>query len=272
MTITTHCTGTPGAGELTVPGINDWNTTTFLPSGSKRGVVVGIHGMTGAYIDPPQVIEDAPAGSLIPGKLLTFCNHLVADGWVVIWPMCIEDGYSASVGPNGIKNDVTLDAGHGSRYRTSTDHWWEHVVEYVKVTFGDWPIVPWGASWGGWRSLVVAADFPDTIIAMGAHIYAPILSHINLGGIDFTSTNCSGANLPASIINGFTKPTWLSWHTDDIVVPDADPRAVNDAAVLAGVPVTTRAALGNHAFNAADETAAMAWFTGTVDPLAPAVY
>lgn len=272
MTIS-HCkpSGSLGAGELGVPAVSASNSTVFTPTGSKRGVLVSLHGMTGSHLTPPPVVEDS--GAPLPYKGLTFANHLKDDGWVSLWVPCVEDGYSAGVGPAGIMNDVLLDAGHGSRYLDANLRHWDHVVNYIKRTYGDWPIIVYGGSWGGWRVLQILANRESTVVAGMAHIYAPKLSSIDLGGFDFTSMDCSGADCPDSIIDDVTVPVFLSWHTDDIIVPQADPQAVHDSAVAAGVPVTKSSqTTGNHAMLTADETQHMAFITSVMDPLCPASF
>ena len=93
----------------------------------------------------------------------TLASDLVADGWVVIFPPYQEDfyvGFDASV---GITNDISADTNHGARYLASTLHWWDHVLSWINSNYGAWPIVPFGASWGGWRAFSIAANRPSTI-------------------------------------------------------------------------------------------------------------
>lgn len=283
----THClpTGSLGTGELPIPSISVNNVFTLAPSpGSRRGIVVFLHGLgTGANSSPPSAILDHPGGFL-PSLVLTFCNDLVADGWVVFCPSNPEDDYT-STGAAGIFNDVNNDAGHGARYLSNVvNRWWDHVLQYIHTTYGNHPVVAFGFSWGGWTAIQIAANRQSSIIAYGAHCPVTILSNISqsyTGFVNFASTNTTGLDATATQLNAVTIPGVVGYGTADVIAgynsagtggtPVSNTDAMITAAVGLSQPVTRNSTTDNHTFLSADATYySGTYFSGTIDPLAPA--
>ncbi len=219
MPTPTHChpTGVLGPHELDVPPVPGYGISTFVPSGHKRGVVVFLHGLTGPGATFPLPVQDF-TGPILPSYLLTLCNDLKSDGWIVISPIYAEDGYVTGNATEGVWQDLNADAGHGSRYLAQVLRWWDHVVDYCTATYRTAaglprPIVPFGPSWGGFHAIQIAANRSGTIAAYGAHVPAMSLAAINpifTPGFNFNqspvSVGISGTpTLPAS-----TMPTTAS--------------------------------------------------------------
>ncbi len=161
----THCLPTGSLGTFEIPVIQVPGGGTVLePVGSKRGVVVLLHGL--------QLINNSSFPvTLIDNsvdQLLTFANDLVADGWVVLFPGMMGDNNVLSQ-DNAIFNDISNDTGHGSRLLSNTMHWWDHVVDWVSMNYGSLPIVPFGISWGGWHALQIGINRTSSILAYGAN-------------------------------------------------------------------------------------------------------
>jgi pimeloyl-ACP methyl ester carboxylesterase len=162
----THClpTGSLGTSEIPVIQVPGGGTVLTPSSGFKRGVVVLLHGLQlinySAF--PVPLIDNSV------DLLLTFATDLATDGWVVLFPGLLGDNNAMSQN-NAIFNDINADSGHGSRLLTNTLHWWDHVVDWVSVNYGNWPIVPFGISWGGWHALQIAINRTSTVIAYGTN-------------------------------------------------------------------------------------------------------
>jgi hypothetical protein len=292
MPVDTHClpSGVLGTGELSVPQISASVMAQSVPGGSKRGVVVLCHGLFLGPEPSPYPITDIV--SVVGDSLyLTLTNALVADGWVVIFPPFQEDqSHQASSFPNSpsyaIQNDITNDTGNGSRYQASTLHWWDHVVEWINVNYGAWPIVPFGISWGGWRAYTVAANRTSNVIAYGAHCAITILTDVSsafTAPANWTALTTTGANVGSNALNAVTAtPGFIGYSSTDSVVGTTDLPALITAASGAGCPITTlEDTTNNHGLYTTDigpggsgytGTTIMDWFTATVDPLAPKVH
>lgn len=273
--VNTHClpSGVLGTGELPVPNVSAANMSSLTPSvGSRRGVVVMLHGMTIKVADTVPIFGDL--GGVQPILWLSLANALVADGWVVIQPQFADNFYPGAP-PAGLFGDVSNDAGHGSRYLAQTLHWWDHVVSWIASNYGVWPIVPLGFSWGGWHSLQIAAGRPSTITAYVAHHPATVLSAVPAAvttPTDFTGISTAGLDATSTMVNAVAAPGLIGWGTLDPVVGFAAIQAIYDTAHAAGAPVTSNAQATGHTLQTVDNTAITGWFTSVVDPIAgPAV-
>jgi dienelactone hydrolase len=265
--VNTHCltSGALGSNELPCPGINGVNNKELIPAGSKRGVVVLMHGLDIVRIDPPYTLS---------GAFLTFAQGLQTDGWVVIVPPFPEDLFD-SLPTQGLWNDVNADAGHGSRYLATTLHWWDHIIAYIQTKWGNWPVVPFGLSWGGWHAHAVAKNKLSTIKAFGTHEAVTTLSAVPLSfttPVNFTSISTAGLDTAATDLNAVNVPGIIGWGTNDTVVGSSALSTLRSTAAAAGAPITSNATTDTHGWVAGDTTTYTSWFTGTVDPLCPAVF
>jgi hypothetical protein len=228
MTIT-HClpSGSLGTAELPVCQISAATTTAYggpIGSGNVRGVVVFLNGLdvtTVTLTAMPPVIraDDNTAGFNWYGTTLK--NSLVADGWIVLVVPYQENFYSLGTGAQGIYNDVNADTGHGSRYLASTLHWWDHVVAYVRKTYGATiPIVTWGMSWGGQKSLAIAQNKPSTLTAFAAHCPSTWLRNADFlyTGVQYGQIDTSGLDLSASSLAGAAMPGVIGYGTNDSAI------------------------------------------------------
>lgn len=270
----THClpSGSLGTSEVPCPHIGSTKMQTVTPGGSKRGVVVMMHGLNTAVTTIPGTLADS--GGFVPTKELTLATALAADGWVVLYPTYGED-WAVGNPAKAVFDDINADAGHGARYLAMTLHWWDHIVTYIKATYGTWPIVPFGISWGGWHAFQVAANRSSTIIAYANHASAVILSQAGLAWstpVDFSTVNTTGLDVGAHAMDTVSLPGLIGWQDSDTAAPPANIQAVANNAIAAGKSITTMHFAGDHSYPAAAATATMSWFTGTVDALAPAVH
>lgn len=272
MPVSTHClpNGALAAHELPVPNISYGSVWSSIPTGLKRGVVVFMHGMAMRELPViPPVVADV--GGIFPSYIGSFAFSLVTDGWVVIQPCYPEDlqpGYPVQA----IYDDVANDTGKGARHLATTLRWWDHILEYVHRRWGNWPVVPFGFSWGGWHAMQVAKQRQADILAYGAHIPVVTLSALSSAWsspVDFTATDTSGLDIGAHGLDAVTKPGMIGWHTSDSAVGYTLAQAVYTNALAAGAPVSSRSEATEHLVSTGDVTAFMSWFTGTVDPLAP---
>ena len=292
MTVDTHClpTGSLGSGQCGVPVVPG-TAQILIPAGSKRGVVVLCHGFQTSVATNPPVLDN---GSF---RFLDLADNLQSDGWVVIYPIEVGDARPTISQLQAVYNDVSVDAGDGSRQQSDIERWWDHMVLWVQATYGNWPIAVVGASWGGMAALTVATKKTSTITAYCAHHPVSILSKLvpNLGGstVDFTGLTTTGIDQGSTALNalgngqqGSVPPGLLGWGTIDTVVDypqsgDLLTPAIFTAATGVSQPVSPNCnGTGNssggtpeaHVMNAADVTIITNWFTATVDPLAPAVH
>lgn len=352
--VLTHCiTDDPlSNGELRANLSFPGGIAPLVPGGSKRGVVIFCHGLgTG-----PQSLPVPLSGTSV-----TLANDLVADGWVVLAPAELGDSYTGQIQSNGIVNDFTNDAGHGSRWQNNNGLWLDGGLVYVNEEFGNWPIVMIGISWGGLLALQAATKRTSSITAYCAHVAAMLPWTINgvtafqgapnlnftlassmngltlpqtsltvnevitsaLAGpgslvvassvtaqvVTYTSVNTatktfngltggntafgtmatggavvqssfsSGCDIPFTALNalgngqqGSPPLGFIGWETADFIVGYSNQQLLYGTASGAGAPVTSLAGTGPHGLSASDVTAIMAWITGPVDAICPAVH
>jgi dienelactone hydrolase len=275
----THClpTGSLGTSQSNVPQVPA-GATVLTPSGSKRGVVVLLHGL--GQLGSPSVLPPVLQNFTGPWDFLTLADDLQTDSWIVLFATQVGDAMDVASQTQAVYNDVTNDTGNGSRLLATTLAWWDHVVLWVKATYGDWPIVVVGGSWGGWHALQLAINRAATLTAYCAHHPASVLSDLNPSVVSpsFASVNTTGLNVGATALNNVSIPGLLGWGTSDNVVgaspwtSDTLTPAIYSAASGAGAPVTSNSQAEAHVMGSADVTVITGWFTSTVDPLAPAVH
>jgi hypothetical protein len=271
MSVLTHClpSGTLGTGEIPVCTITSANTTAYVPSGGIghgfiRGVVVAMHGLSVVQAPIPPVLSADSSVTAFKAFGSTMMTQFINDGWLYLNVPYPED-YYVSLGVQGIYNDITNDSGHGSRYLTMTLHWWDHIVLYIKSTYGNWPIVAYGGSWGGWHALQIAANRQSTLAAYCPHEPATILSNANTlftTPVNFTAVNTTGLDITTTHLNAVTIPGIVTYGTNDEAVgynlagtggtPVSNIDALITAAVGAGRPVTRNATPDFHEFTNAD--------------------
>ena len=274
-----HC-HVVAANELPVCNVSTTTVYTQAPSsGLRRGVVVYLNGLEEKAASQPPPIP-------VTGEPANFIANLVADQWVVISPGYQEDNY---VGPGvlGVYNDVNNDAGFGSRYLTSTGLWWDHVVNYVHQTYGNWPIVVCGFSWGAMKSVQVANLRQSTLTAYQAHCVPTIISNINVlftPPVNFGTTTTTGLDVTATWLNGVTIPGIVGYGTADIAVgynsagTGGTPVSNTDAMITAqqaaqpSHQVVRNATSDTHEWIGADTLDYINWFNTVVDPLCPEVF
>lgn len=299
----THClpSGSLGSSEVPVCQIGGDTLSVQTPAGgighsNIRGIVIYQSGLSIVPQTAPLPITDSSTS-----KVQTLATGLTGDGWVFalvpVNEFFVTSGASFSTAGNPaqyVQNDIVADAGHGSRFATSTLHWWDHIVQWVKLTYpAGFPIVAFGASWGAWHMWQVAINRTSTVIAYGGHCGVTILSHVAAAatgtglvvptGANWTAINTTGADVGSSALNGLTStPGWIGWSTTDTVVGDTDLIAMKSAAITAGCPITTLQDNTNgHGLYTTDigpggtgftGTTILDWFTATVDPLAPKTF
>lgn len=241
----THClpTGSLGTGELPVPNVGTGVIYTIPATtgvGNRRGVVVLLSGLT----DAPIPIPPPPP----TGDFLTFCNDLAADGWTSILVPYAEDFYDG-FGSQGVYNDISNDAGNGSRYLAQRLRWWDHIILYCQATYPGWPVVAFGLSWGGMAALQVAANKANTIIAYGSYVPATLVENANpvlTTPVNFGLLNTSGMDISTTMLNNVVIPGAIGYGTTDIAVGYGGTTTV--AAGSAGTPasaVTTLSVASN---------------------------
>ncbi len=220
----THClpNGLLGTGELPVcnisaPTMGIYNATTG--NGNRRGVAVICHPLepTGVSIPVPIVDGGTPG---FQSYLLSLATNLATDGWQVIVPAYQEDNYVTNPSA-GIYNDFNNDTTFGGRYVLSTLHWWDHVVDFVQSTYGNWPIIVVGYSEGAYRAMQIAVNKQSTIKGFVAHepltVWSNILPALTTP-TNFGVINTSGADISATYLNSVTVPGVVGYGTSDEVV------------------------------------------------------
>jgi hypothetical protein len=212
----THCmpSGSLGTAQLNVPSFPGPSGSVLLPSGSKRGVVVLMHGMLTFAAAYPYVLQDV--SGVLPELYQTLATNLQGDGWVVIWPTLVGDDYASVCQRDGILGDLTNDAGNGSRFGSSVwSLWWDHALGFISSNFPGCPIVPFGVSTGGLQAYLVAIHRTPTIAAYGAHIPNLLMWAVQRVGANFDvspttwslASGMNGLTLPQSTVTCTTSTT-----------------------------------------------------------------
>lgn len=223
----THClpSGSLGTGELADPNIGSAYMTSMIPSGGLghgniRGVIVYCHGLILTQAPVPYPIPSSTVGGS-SNDILAFANSVVADGWIFIGPSYQEDFF---LGPAclGVNLDLDNDTGNGSRYLASTLRWWDHVLQFIRVTYGGLiPVVPMGFSWGAMRTLQIASNNTGSCLGYIAHCPATLLSNAAQNfttPADFNNISTSGIDLSATQLNAVSIPGIVGFGTSDPAV------------------------------------------------------
>lgn len=280
--VATHCLPSEarGATELPVAPINPAMTVVTAPgAGPYRGIVVTAHGLiTNRGYLPPQGPQDLTFFGL-QVRDATFAADLNADGWIMLNVLTNGDNWSTTGNVcHGISRDINHD--DGTRYHQGVRHWWEHIRRYIRRTWGDWPVIAYGGSWGGMHALTTA-ETPDPPTAILAYCPATIQSALPAGlwAGEPLPGDTSGADIPTTALNTFTGPSLVAYGTSDPLTgwsasstPPSNADAIITNAQAAGRPCTRLATHYTlHGFDLTDEASFMAWVTSSVDPLAPKV-
>lgn len=218
MTVLTHClpTGALAVHQLPVPGVPG-SGSAQAPS-SPKGVAILLHGL---QTEPVSAIgAPVDTGGTLPLYFGTWASDLVADGWVVVYPSYAEDGYAGSPCA-GLYDDVTNDAGYGSRYLTTTLLWADHLIAWRDLNYPGLPIGLFGMSEGGWHVVAILASNRGSQFLGGvAHCPATIWSNANpqFTGIDFGAADMSGLAIAPGVLDAFAGPLMVSYGTSDSAV------------------------------------------------------
>jgi hypothetical protein len=222
MSPASHClpSGTLAAGELPVPSFPG-GATLNRPAGGNRGIVVIIPGMDThpigygydtSTLPPPLANSAGYPGGFFPVGTLDFSTQLNTDHWSTIYPTTLGLNYSGGSQLTAWSNLLANDAAQGALALNAVLRWWDHVVWWVQSTLGPtWPIVPFGASLGGWHALMIANYKTKTIAAYGAHVPAVRLwatSPAFVGGLQgpaaFSTTVSAGSNGATFALSNYT--------------------------------------------------------------------
>jgi hypothetical protein len=190
------------------------NNSQGLPTGNGSSVIINanqhtIFGEGGGY---------------------AFAQMLNNDGWIVVSDLYPEQYYSTS-GSLGVYNDILNDSTFGARYKSTTLLWFDHLAEYCALKFGPtMPLVAYGGSWGGYHTLLWAANqapsrkligyigiVPATLISnastgwIGPANYGPA----TINGYPGLPNGTSGADLGPNDLVNITIPGFIQTNTND---------------------------------------------------------
>lgn len=227
----THClpTGSLGTGQLPIPDFPGAGSSILTPGGSKRGVVILMHGMlttNGQFAYPLQDVV-----GVLPELYQTLATNLQGDGWVVIWPALIGDSYNTAQSL-GLLADISNDTGHGSRYSNSVwSLWWDHILNYLNLNYPGFPVVPFGVSTGALQAYLIAANRTSTIAAYGGHVPNLLMWAVQKTGVNFAlspttwalASGMNGLTLPQSVVTVTTSTTGAP--SSGCIVVAANPNA-----------------------------------------------
>lgn len=148
-----HCPTVLGAGELNTPNFPGAGSSIFIPSGSKRAVVVLMHGLNWGF--PPGISDFNFFGVLY--YFLTLAENLQAAGYQVVWPEEIGDGYVVDQS-HGWFNDCNQDSGKGSRILGNIERFADHAATWRDLNAPGCPLIFGGVSLGGFHALQIAIN------------------------------------------------------------------------------------------------------------------
>lgn len=246
--VATHCRPAPlGTGELSVPNVKGTVTVSDPGSGSRRGIVVFIHGIGVASVPvvPQPVPNSGSAGSYL--RYGDFETAVVADNWVYVYVAVQEDFYQGGNNITGVFADVSNDSGFGSRYLASSLHLWDHIqTDLIVPNYGaNRPVIVAGQSFGGLKALQIAANqstrpVPCNLIGYIAHTPSTVMEALD--EFNYGTLNWSGLDLSPTYMNAVTIPGNIGYGTNDALVGWA---ATTVASGSAGVNVSTFAGSGS---------------------------
>lgn len=256
----THClpSGSLGTKELPVPGISTSTMQVRTPSGTPRGIVVMCHGVTNGTPPPNAYVQSGAQWDALS-------TALVADGWLTVSPPLQEDAAVGALPISGMALDFQNDSGAGARYLASWLHEWDHIVGWIRSTYGAIPIVVCGISWGAWHALQVCANKASTIFAYLIHEPVTVITDLTVFGWNLLST--TAADVGDHALDAVTVPGLLGWGTADTTVGSTHAIAIYTNAHNAGRPITSMATSDTHGMTSGAVTTMMAYVTGTLDPL-----
>lgn len=162
-----HCPTVLGPGELWTPAVPGAGAPPQIPSGSKRGVVVLMHGINWGF--PPTLVDFNVFG--VQYYFQTLATNLVQDGWVVIFPEEIGDGYVTTQSA-GWFNDCNQDSGKGSRLLGNIERYADHAMTLCAAVVPGAPVVFGGVSLGGFTALQIAINKTTDVAGFFAQVPA----------------------------------------------------------------------------------------------------
>lgn len=232
----THClpNAVLGTAELPVPNVSPAtcyiiHATTGV--GKRRGVCVYLHGLG---TSSTETIPAAPANvsGILPSYALMMLTQLANDGWEILCPSQQQDTY-VTFPAGGFYNDVAADpsTSPGARYLASTEHLWDHIVDFIADTYASsWPIIVIGQSLGTLQTMnTLAYDNGSATPHIVAVATINNLSHLEVlsqqyvpspvyGGITFAGLDAQATLAGAGLLNTVTIPMLLGNGTSDIAI------------------------------------------------------
>jgi hypothetical protein len=225
----THClpSGSLGTAEIPVSNVGATYLTIVDPGvGNRRGIVVWINGLNVflATSYAPSIPNGGSAGTY--NRVGDFANTISADGWLFM-TVTVPEAFMNLAGSQAIYNDVANDTGHGSRFVNNIVHWWDHVLQYIAVTYGAGrPIIVGGGSFGGFKALQILINRQKTVAGCIAHEPATILENVpasfTVTAQAFYNLNCSGLDLATNALTAMspalTVPAIIGYGTGDFIL------------------------------------------------------
>lgn len=211
-----------------IPGSKGW----YYPAQTThyRGTFVFFEGLT-SFVTPnyqPPAIGpnyDSGGAGIFPSYLGTMFQILAADGWNVMSLSSAQDYATLSPGASAMEADIASDPGHGRRYRDTMAKEVLQAASWVNANHPG-PIILSGGSGGGYTSLVGASvpEIASKFVAICPIVPATIWECLwpafatALGVTGFASTDCKGADISPTDLNGLTVPTLITYGLRDNVV------------------------------------------------------
>jgi pimeloyl-ACP methyl ester carboxylesterase len=205
--VDTHClpTGSLGAGQIPCPNFPGPSRVLNVTSGSRRGVLVMLHGLGGS-LQYPYPLSDITG--FVNTLYLTLAQDLQAEGWVVVF--ADEPGDASGLGQEGaVSADFANDAGHGSRVAATTGWLGTHAGLSLAKNYPGVPAGLLGISWGGFNALQMLSQFPSLWSIYCLHVPALTPWTVQVSGLSWDGSpnvtgqiaaSMSGVTLPQAII------------------------------------------------------------------------
>jgi len=213
--------GSLASTEYGVPGgIHAPNFRVDNPtSGKRRGRILFLPGLGGSTLASPfyEGLSDGSGGYLRP--------DLNADGWQTVQTPNVHQFFQGADPIFGIPNgDVVNDSGHGSRFLDKNLRYFDHIIDYCNLNYGDMPVIVAGMSWGAWWGLELAlhrqagVTGTDPYAVHGVYAHCPVNNWANAAAINvgppggtYGTSYYTGMSLTTTALNGLTIPGRVTW-------------------------------------------------------------
>lgn len=228
--ITPYLAGPLLANEIGVPGVGPGlirMDDAVGGAGRRRGRIIMLSGLGGSSNGTlPITTAFGPNGPAWEGLLGDVRARLNADDWQTVQVPNIPQFQYAGV--QAWLNDISAVSDGGARFLKKNLLFWDRLVDYCRINYGDMPTFLVGLSFGAWWGLQVALNRgPGNLSGhsiKGAYVHCPVNDFAKVSTIAnalFQTENSAfyaSMSLSTTALNTVTVPVRATWAWADVFI------------------------------------------------------